>query len=81
MAKLQASSYQNNGKISFKIDAGSISNILAYYVYKILSMNKNILTQTKNKNIKLKPYNKTTIRQSGMSYLTITHKEKQNVFE
>ena len=57
-AKLKTSSYQNSVNISYKTDTGRNSNILPFYIYKILSSKstKSYYHELKVKTLKLKTY-------------------------
>ena len=64
---LKTSADQSNIMVPYKIDSGSNGNIMALHMYRKLFPNitNEKLSATKNKNVILKMYNKTTITQLG----------------
>ena len=65
--------------VPYKIDTGSDGNIMPLHMYKKLFPNiTNVqLSTTKNKNVLLKTYNKTTITQLGMCTVIVEHKNNK----
>ena len=66
---------QSNIMVPYKILAGSYGNIMWQHMYKKLfpSITNEQLATTKNKNVLLKMYNKTTITQLGMCTVSTEH--------
>ena len=73
---------KNDIMVSYKIDTGRDGNIMPLHMYKKLFPNitNEQLVETKNKNVLLKTYNKTTITQLGTCTVIEEHKNnKKNV--
>ena len=70
---------KNSMSVPYKIDAESNGNIIPLHIFKKLFSWVTIewLTQTVNKHMLLKTYNKTTITQLGTCRVIIEHKNKQ----
>ena len=80
---LKTSAGPSNVIIPYKIETGSSGNIMSIHMYKKLFPNviNEQLAITKNKNVLLKIYNKSTITQIGMCTVIVEHKnnKKNNV--
>ena len=65
---LKSSSNQVRIIVPYKVDRGSDGNIIPLQIYKklFLRATKEQLVKTRNKNIQLKTYNRTTIIQIGI---------------
>ena len=70
---------KNNINVSYKIDTDSNGNIMPLHMYKKLFPNirNEQLAKTKNKNVLLKAYNKTTITQLGVCTVIVEHKNNK----
>ena len=82
-AYLKMSAAQSNIMVPYKINTGSDGNIMPLHVHNKLfpSTTNGQLAATKNKNVLLKTYNKTTIAQLGMCTVIKEHNnnKKKNV--
>ena len=67
--------------LSYKVDTGISGNIMPLHLYKTLFPRARIeqLAATKNKNVQLKSYNKTTITQLGMCKVKLEHNNIQKM--
>ena len=65
--------------VPYKVDRGNNGNIMPLHIYKKLfpKITTEQLVATKNKNILLKVYNKTTITQLGEYTVEVEHKNNR----
>ena len=75
---LKMSAGPNNMMVPYKVDIGSDSYIMPLHIYKIFPkvINEQLVT-TKNKNILLKIYNKTTLSQLGTCTVEVEYKNNR----
>ena len=76
---LKTSTGPNNVMVPYKVDTGSDGNIMPFHIYKKLfpKITNEQLVATKNNNILLKMYKKTTVTQLGTCTVEVEHKNNK----
>ena len=80
-ANLKTSSNQVKIIMPYKVDMGSEGTIIPLHIYKKLfsRATKKALVATRNTNLQVKTYNRTTILQMDMCKIKIEHNNKQKM--
>ena len=78
-ANLKMSAGPNNVMVPYKVDTGSDVNIMPLHIYNKLvpKITDEQLADTKNNNLPLRMYNKTTITELGTCIVELEHKNSK----